>query len=260
MSEKPILAVEDLTAGYVKGEPIVHGVSMSVAKREVVGVLGPNGAGKSTVMRALAGVCPHASGRALLNGSNLMELGAAARVRAGLGFVPRNGATFPNLTVRENLRMGAYSVTDAATVQDRITEVVELVPQLGSLMSRHVTELSGGQAELVAIGLGLMSEPAILMIDEPSAGLSVGAASGIVDSLTKVVEKRHLPLMLVEQNLGVARQLCSRFYVLESGGRMVGEAADFNGAVELLESTIQGALSVPSRHATVTEEAHSMIH
>jgi branched-chain amino acid transport system ATP-binding protein len=236
----PLLDVRGLMAGYKRGEPVVRNVSLTLSRGEVVGLLGPNGAGKSTVLRALAGVCAHIEGEARLDGGDLLHVPPSQRVRMGLSFVPRDAAIFPNLTVRENLSMGAY-LQSAGRVQESLADVLRLLPQLSPLLGRRAAELSGGQAEMVAIGLGLMSDPKVLMVDEPSAGLSGAAVQTIVDALAAVVRSRAIPLLLVEQNLGVAEQLCSRFCVLESGGRVVGEVERFDEAVRLLESTIHGS-------------------
>jgi branched-chain amino acid transport system ATP-binding protein len=237
----PVLAIKSLTAGYRPGEAVVRDIAITVDAVEIVGILGPNGAGKSTVLRALAGACPYVLGEASLGGWDILALPVRDRVRRGLGFVPRDGATFPNLTVRENLMVGAFTAASGAVVSARIEEVLAYLPLLEPLLRRPVGNLSGGQAELVAIGIGLMSAPTLLMIDEPSAGLSGSAVTLVMESIGVLAKRRRLPILLVEQNLGVARGLCSRFYVLESGGAMVGEAANFTEANLLLESTIEGS-------------------
>lgn len=218
-----MLKVEDLEAGYVPGVPILRGVSIEVTRGEIVAVLGPNGAGKSTLIKAVAGLVPITSGQVLLAGRDITGQPAHRMVRHGLGYVPQVNNVFVRLSVQENLEMGAY--TNAAGLGQRLDAIYALFPDLARLRRHPAGKLSGGQRQMVAVGRALMVEPVMLMLDEPSAGLSPKLVGTVFENVEKVRDS-GVSILMVEQNAKAALLIADRGYVLAEGKERIEDRAD----------------------------------
>jgi ABC-type branched-subunit amino acid transport system ATPase component len=221
MDNEPFLSVEALVTGYRQME-ILHGVSIAARRGEMVVIIGPNGCGKSTMLKAISGLLRCWSGSIRLGGRDLTHLSPRQRLIAGLGYVPQARNTFANMTVLENLRLGAMLAPDAFA--ERLAGVVAMFPVLHELRSRIVGRLSGGQQQMAAVGRALMAGPSALLLDEPTAGL----APKIVDELFVMIRRiteRGILAVVVEQNAMKALAAADRAYVLASGeNRMEGPA------------------------------------
>ncbi|HET7343775.1 MAG TPA: ABC transporter ATP-binding protein [Methylomirabilota bacterium] len=216
MSETPLLDVEDLEAGYGK-KRVLAGVGLRVAEGEIVALLGHNGAGKSTLLRAILGLIPARAGRVRVGGQAWANGDPASNVRRGLAMVPEGRGVFPDLTVIENLRLGAYTVGDRAAVSARLAEVFELFPMLADRRQQVVRTLSGGQQQMVAVGMALMPRPRLLMMDEPSIGLAPVVVQRVLESVRQVNARFGTAIVLVEQSIKAALGIASRAYVMKSG-------------------------------------------
>jgi branched-chain amino acid transport system ATP-binding protein len=234
MDQKPIIAVTDLTAGY-GGLRVLHGISLTVAKGEVVGILGANGAGKTTLLRAMAGIIKSTGGTIELNGRDMSGAPDYVLSRAGIGHVPSGRELFPDLSVNDNLMMGAYRIPRerAAELHAR---VLELFPTLTRMLDRRAGSLSGGEQQMVAFGRALMTDPSLLLLDEPSTGLAPAVVRALFDALRKLILDGTISVVLVEQNAALALSVVQRAYVLQQGRFVLsGPAHELRGA-RLLEA------------------------
>ncbi len=210
----PLLEARDVVAGYVPGVDILGGCDLVLHPGELVGIIGPNGAGKSTLLKALFGLVPIRSGRVTLRGEEITNLRADRLVRRGVGFVPQTNNVFPSLTVEENLQMGAFQA--AREFRSRFERVVDLFPTLGERRSQRAGSLSGGERQMVAMARALMMEPSVLLLDEPSAGLSP-VRQDETFLRTRRINRSGVSVVIVEQNARRALQICDRAYVLDQG-------------------------------------------
>ena len=212
------LAVEALTAGY-GGPPVIEAVSLTVAPATIAVIVGPNGAGKSTLLKSVFALTKIASGRIVFEGRDITGLPTASLVPAGIAAVPQSRNVFPTLTVAENLDVGTY----AAPPKDRAAlehKVLELFPDLRAALNRPAGELSGGQRQMVAIGRALMSEPRLLLLDEPTAGLSPAYLERIFD-LIVAIRGNGITILMVEQNARQALRIADEAHVLVNGRNFV---------------------------------------
>ena len=203
-----------MTGGYGNGPDIISSCSVNVNKGEIVSILGPNGAGKSTAMKAMLGLLNLKSGKIIINGKDISHLNPQDRVKQGIAFVPQTRNVFAGLSVEENLEMGAFLRDE--NLQEIIDEVYELFPILKEKKSQLVGELSGGQRQQVALGRALMIKPSVLMLDEPTAGVSPIVMDELFDHIIKV-KKKNVAILMVEQNAKQALSISDRGYVLVTG-------------------------------------------
>ena len=203
-----------MTAGYGNGPDIISSCSINANRGEIVAILGPNGAGKSTAMKAMLGLLNLKTGSVLMDGKDISSLSPQDRVKAGISFVPQTRNVFAGLTVEENLEMGAFLRDE--NLQKIIDEIYELFPILKEKKSQLVGELSGGQRQQVALGRALMIKPSVLMLDEPTAGVSPIVMDELFDHIIKV-KKTNVAILMVEQNAKQALSISDRGYVLVTG-------------------------------------------
>ena len=204
----------EMTAGYGNGPDIINSCSINASRGEIVAILGPNGAGKSTAMKAMLGLLNLKSGSVLMDGKDISSLSPQDRVKAGISFVPQTRNVFADLTVRENLEVGAFLRND--DINKVIEEICELFPVLNQKRSQKVGQLSGGQRQQVALGRALMIRPSVLMLDEPTAGVSPIVMDELFDHIIKV-KKTNVAIIMVEQNAKQALSISDRGYVLVTG-------------------------------------------
>ena len=204
---------ENMTGGY-GGADIITSCTISVNRGEIVAILGPNGAGKSTAMKAMLGLLNLKSGKVSIDGKDISKLTPQDRVKEGISFVPQTRNVFTGLSVQENLEMGAYLREER--VEEIIDEIYELFPILKEKKSQIVGELSGGQRQQVALGRALMTKPSVLMLDEPTAGVSPIVMDELFDHILKV-KKTNVAIIMVEQNAKQALSIADRGYVLVTG-------------------------------------------
>ncbi len=210
-----LLKVDGIHAGYGKLETL-HGVTLEVRPGEFVCVIGPNGAGKSTTFKTIVGLLPPKSGRVLFDGGEITGLRPDQILRRGLAYVPQGRIVFPQMTVRENLEMGGYIETDRAKLRDALDRVFALFPILGERQKQKAETMSGGEQQMVAIGRALMTSPKLILLDEPSLGLSPKLVTLIFDKLLEM-KRAGYSLVVVEQNAAKALSAADRGYVLELG-------------------------------------------
>jgi len=219
-----VLRAEQVVAGYVKGLPIVHGASLEVARGEVVTIIGPNGAGKSTLMKAIAGLVGIESGRVLLRGQEVTGRSADQVVSAGLGYVPQTGNVFTTLTIHENLRVGGHLLRGEMAA--RLERAYQSFPVLAQKRGDRARTLSGGQRQMLAIARALMTDPSVVMLDEPTAGLAPKVVQEVFDRL-RVLAQQGVAVLMVEQNAKGALRNSDRGYVLVEGrNHLQGAAAE----------------------------------
>ncbi|MGE4609974.1 MAG: ABC transporter ATP-binding protein [Paracoccaceae bacterium] len=207
------LSGENMTGGY-GGADILHDCTIAVEKGEIAVIVGPNGAGKSTAMKAVFGMLSIHTGRVMLDGQDISGLSPQDRVKAGMGFVPQNNNVFTSLTVQENLEMGAYIRTD--DFSDTMEQVFDLFPILQEKRHQQAGELSGGQRQQVAVGRALMTQPRVLMLDEPTAGVSPIVMDELFDRIIEVA-RTGIAILMVEQNARQALNIADKGYVLVQG-------------------------------------------
>jgi ABC-type branched-subunit amino acid transport system ATPase component len=223
MSE-PILTARDVVASYVPGLPIVHGASVHVAPGEIVTIIGPNGAGKSTLVKAIAGLVIVEGGRVTFDGGDVTGWPAHDLVKSGLGFVPQTGNIFTTLSVQENLVVGAHILT-RAQLRTRLERTYEHFPVLAGRRSAPGRVLSGGQRQMLAVARALMTDPKLIMLDEPTAGLSPKVVADVFADLRRLTGL-GVAVLMVEQNARAAIRISDRAYVLAEGRNHIDGTAE----------------------------------
>jgi len=209
-----VVEVKNLTAGYLPGINILNGASLTAAKGELIGIIGPNGAGKSTLLKAIFGQVKVRDGSILLNGDDITGLAANKLVAKGVGFVPQNNNVFPSLSIEENLQMGLYQ--NPKIYEERLEFVTGIFAELGKRLKQRAGSLSGGERQMVAMSRALMMDPQVLLLDEPSAGLSPVRQDEAFIRVSDI-NKAGVTTIMVEQNARRCLQICDRGYVLDQG-------------------------------------------
>ncbi len=228
----PFLIGENMTGGYGKGPDILHDCTISVDKGEIAVIVGPNGAGKSTAMKAVFGMLNVNSGRVMLGGEDISKLSPQARVAKGMAFVPQTSNVFTSMSVEENLEMGAFLRRDDIT--DTMEQVYHLFPILRDKRNQAAGELSGGQRQQVAVGRALMTQPQLLMLDEPTAGVSPIVMDELFDRIIEVA-RTGISILMVEQNARQALEIADKGYVLVQGRNRFSDT----GAVLLADPEVR---------------------
>ena len=230
------LEVNDLHVRYGRVHA-VRGVSLKVEEGEIVAVLGANGAGKSSLLKALMGLEPAAEGSVTLDGADMTRWPTSRRVREHLSLVPEGRRIITSLTVHENLQMGAFARKDTRSVDREIAEMYERFPNLAARRNHLASVLSGGEQQMLAIGRGLLAGPKLMMLDEPSLGLSPRLTNEVFALIDELNRSRGLAILLVEQNTHKALELAKRAYVLELGRKaMEGLPADLRNDPSLRDA------------------------
>ncbi|PZR52915.1 ABC transporter ATP-binding protein [Xylanimonas oleitrophica] len=209
-----LLHADNLVAGYLPGVNILNGCSIEVAKGELVGIIGPNGAGKSTLLKALFGLVKIHSGTVTMGGEDITGMKANQLVARGVGFVPQTNNVFPSLSVEENMRMGVF--LRPKVFEERWKFICDLFPTLWERRTQRAGAMSGGERQMVAMARALMMNPSVLLLDEPSAGLSP-VRQDETFLRTRMINKAGVSVIMVEQNARRCLQICDRGYVLDQG-------------------------------------------
>jgi len=210
----PVISVDNLVAGYLPGVNILNGCSINAHQGELIGIIGPNGAGKSTLLKAIFGQVKIREGHISLNGDDITGLKANKLVERGVGMVPQNNNVFPSLTIEENLQMGIFQ--QPKNYAERLDFVVGLFDELKKRLKQRAGSLSGGERQMVAMGRALMMNPQVLLLDEPSAGLSPVRQDEAFIRVSEI-NKAGVTTIMVEQNARRCLQICDRAYVLDQG-------------------------------------------
>lgn len=209
-----VVEVAEVTAGYLPGVNILNGCSLVARQGELIGIIGPNGAGKSTLLKSIFGLVKVRKGAVLLNGEDITNLKANKLVAKGVGFVPQTNNVFPSLTIQENLEMGLYQKPKG--LKDRLEFVTAIFPEIGKRLGQRAGSLSGGERQMVAMSRALMMGPHVLLLDEPSAGLSP-VKQDEAFLRVKEINRAGVTTIMVEQNARRCLQICDRGYVLDQG-------------------------------------------
>jgi branched-chain amino acid transport system ATP-binding protein len=224
MATTPVIETKDLVAGYLPGVNILNGVNFFAGQGELVGIIGPNGAGKSTLLKAIFGLLKVREGEILLAGESIVNLKANQLVARGIGFVPQTNNVFPSLTIEENLQMGLFQ--DPKKYSERVEFVTSIFAELGKRLKQRAGSLSGGERQMVAMSRALMMDPKVLLLDEPSAGLSPVRQDEAFIRVSEI-NKSGVTTIMVEQNARRCLQISDRAYVLDQGkDAVVGAGRD----------------------------------
>jgi ABC-type branched-subunit amino acid transport system ATPase component len=219
-----ILEVHRIFAGYGKSE-ILHGVTIDLEENESITVIGPNGAGKSTLIKAIMGYLPIFDGEIYWKGEDVTRLKPHEKIKKGFGYVPQLGNVFPSLSVRDNLEMGGF-LRNKADIKEKVEHALELFPFLAERLTQKAGTLSGGQRQMLAIARALMTDPKLLMLDEPSAGLSPKASEEVFVTISDIHKKLARAIIMIEQDAYQSLSISDRGYVLVMGQNEFEDRAD----------------------------------
>ena len=234
-----LLVVEGLDAGYGV-VPVLHGVSLGAAKGEIIAVVGANGAGKTTLMSAIGGLIRPTAGKILFGGRDITTMPAHSKPELGLAMVPEGGRLFPFMTVRENLELGGYAHRARAASGARIEEMMDLFPILKERRDQLAGKLSGGERQMCAIARAAMSRPSLLLLDEPSVGLSPLMAERVFDIVRELSQREGLTVLIVEQKVAEVLEIATRAYVLDHGRIVRSGPAGELSADKAIQETYMG--------------------
>jgi branched-chain amino acid transport system ATP-binding protein len=236
--EMPILRVDGLRAGYGAAQ-VLHGVSLEVREGEAVAIIGPNGAGKSTLLKVLSGLVRAREGAVSLRGRDMTNAASHRLVSAGVVHVPEGRQVFPEMSVRTNLTLGGFAARQGAA--QRLEEVLDLFPRLRERIGQSADTLSGGEQQMLAVGRGLMANPAVLLLDEPTLGLAPIVVEEVLERLRAARQTLRTSMLVAEQNAYLTRELCDRYYVLING-RIVREGTEMpDDPAEIMAEFLGGA-------------------
>jgi branched-chain amino acid transport system ATP-binding protein len=210
-----LLEIKDLEAGYGKKQ-VLHGISMSVDKGEIVALIGHNGAGKSTALKATFGLITPGEGEVIYEGMNMTDYPPGAKLDAGIYHIPQEHFLFNDLAVRDNLEMSFFTAKDQGRFESKLNGIYDMFPVLKKRLDQTAGTLSGGERRMLGIAMGLLREPKLILVDEPSSGLSPVAFQGVVQILQEI-NNQGTAVLLVEQNVKVAFKISRRVYVMKSG-------------------------------------------
>ena len=211
-----VVLTEKMQAGYSRKQ-VVFDVDMHIGKGEIVAVVGHNGAGKTTILKTIFGMLPSMGGKITFNGEDVSKSFPTKNVLKGMSLIPAERFVFPDLTVTENLQLGALHVKDAAMKEKRLKRVLDMFPILVERKAQLGGTMSGGQQRMLSLGIALMSGPKLLMLDEPSLGLAPAVVIDIFSAIRRIADEEGLSVLLLEQNIGQALRISDRFYVMRSG-------------------------------------------
>jgi branched-chain amino acid transport system ATP-binding protein len=227
MSGAPLLEIKGLRAGYGETE-VLHGIDLRLSEGEFVCIIGANTAGKSTILRSISRLVPHTSGVLKFAGADLLACAPHEVPKRGIAHVPEGRQIFTDLTVEENLLLGAFTARKAPDLHERMDEILKLFPRLRERFAQSAGTLSGGEQQMVAVGRALMLRPKLLLLDEPSHGLAPKVVEEMHDAFVKI-HARGTSILLVEQNVSLALDVATRGYVLEAGRiTLQGSSSELN--------------------------------
>ncbi|MEP7022600.1 MAG: ABC transporter ATP-binding protein [Actinomycetota bacterium] len=233
------MRAEGVTAGY-GGDPVIHAISVRAEPGEVVSIVGPNGSGKSTLLKSLAGVLRMSAGTVLIGDRDVTNMPPEEIARAGVGYVPQTDDVFAPLTVRENLEMGGY-LLPRREVSAHLEQVLSVFPKLGPMTGRPAGKLSGGERKMLAMGRVLMIEPAVFLLDEPTANLAPTIARSLLEEHVRDLARRGAAVLIVEQRAKAVLAISDRTYVLGGGQlRLEGTPAELSASPEFVDSFLGG--------------------
>jgi len=215
-----MLKVENLHAGYT-GSEVLHAVNLEAADGEITILIGPNGAGKTTLLKTIIGLVSPTAGKLQAGERDITHANTAQIIKLGISYSPQGATLFPNMTVKENLEMGYYTLSDKQSLKTKLSEIGEIFPILKARMNQKAGLMSGGERQMLAIGRALISSPKLILLDEPSSGLDVGKQAIIFDKLVQLNES-GIAILLVEQNFEKALKIADRAYLMSSGNMKFG--------------------------------------
>lgn len=249
-SRGAVLRADGVTAGY-GGDPVIRDITVEAEPGRVVSLVGANGSGKSTLLKSLTGVVRVTAGTVTVGGTDVTRWAPEAIARAGVGYVPQVDDVFGPLTVRENLQMGGYLLR-TAQVRERVDHVVSVFPRLGSMLTRPAGKLSGGERKMLAMARVLMLEPAVFLLDEPTANLAPAIARSLLDEHVRRLAAGGAAVLIVEQRARAVLAISDHTYVLAGGEvRMSGTPAELAASPAFTESFLGGAAPSPGRQQTL---------
>lgn len=224
MTSSPLLSVSGLVAGYGEG-PVLHGVDLEVAAGELVVVIGPNGHGKSTLLKAISGLVSNSAGTIDFDGRRISDMRTEKIVDLGLTQIPQGDMLFPDMTVRENLLLGAFRSEAHKNRQQGLDRVYDIFPRLRERSAQRARTLSGGERRMVALGRGLMSHASMLLIDEPSLGLAPVLVNEVYEQIAQIA-RSGVTVLLVEENVTHVREVANRLLLMETGRIVMAGSVD----------------------------------
>ncbi len=236
--EQPLLSVKEVYGGYGAGD-VLHGLSLAVNRDEIVSIVGPNGAGKTTLARVIFGLLRPRAGRVIFRGEEITGLAPFQIARRGMAYSPQENSIFRQLTVRENLALGAYLRED--DYQRRLEEIFALFPRLKERLGQTASTMSGGERQMLALARALMMEPDVLLVDEPSLGLQPNLVSEMLDKIVEINEQDRVTIVMIEQAAPKAIEISNRIYVMAMGEvKFSGRPEELRDEQEIGEMYLRG--------------------
>ncbi len=240
MQKEILLQLKDISVPY-GGVKALDGVSVALDEGEIVALMGPNGAGKSTILKAIFGLAPIESGKVLWHAKKVLPV-SHEMVKRGIAFVPQGRRVFTNLTVRENLEIGGFVIKDSKIIKERIERVLAIFPDLKKKLKAKSGTLSGGQQQMLALARGLMTDPKVLLLDEPSLGLAPKIVKEVFAKIKEINEKHKTTIMVVEHNIKSLLNIADRAYVLDKGKIVTEDTSKKLLESDILEKVFMGKI------------------